>query len=105
MRVPVYPPGVRADELYQERIALGRRDHQLEGVLRDRTAGRPDGLFESPPHAPEVRESQVGNDDFHASVPLVDAIALSPDGEIAWIYRDHRYATDDGEWFMHGLFA
>jgi len=24
---------------------------------------------------------------------------------MAWIYRDHRYATDDGEWFMHGLFA
>jgi len=32
-------------------------------------------------------------------------VAASPDGEIAWIYRDHRYATDDGEWFMHGLFA
>lgn len=32
-------------------------------------------------------------------------VAETPDGEIAWIYRDHRYATDDGEWFMHGLFA
>jgi len=32
-------------------------------------------------------------------------VAATPDGEIAWIYRDHRYATDDGEWFMHGLFA
>lgn len=32
-------------------------------------------------------------------------VAASPDGEIAWIYRDHRYASDDGEWFMHGLFA
>jgi protein ImuB len=32
-------------------------------------------------------------------------VAESPDGEIVWIYRDHRYGTDDGEWFMHGLFA
>jgi protein ImuB len=32
-------------------------------------------------------------------------VAETPDGEIAWIYRDHRYAADDGEWFMHGLFA
>ena len=32
-------------------------------------------------------------------------VAETPDGEIAWIFRDHRYATDDGEWFMHGLFA
>jgi protein ImuB len=32
-------------------------------------------------------------------------VAETPDGEIAWIYRDHRHATDDGEWFMHGLFA
>jgi len=32
-------------------------------------------------------------------------IAESPRGEIAWIYRDHRYGIDDGEWFLHGLFA
>jgi len=32
-------------------------------------------------------------------------VAETPAGEIAWIYRDHRHATDDGEWFMHGLFA
>src|SRR5579862_1973562 len=32
-------------------------------------------------------------------------VAENPDGEIVWIYRDHRYGTDDGEWFMHGLFA
>ena len=32
-------------------------------------------------------------------------VAESPDGAITWIYRDHRYGTDDGEWFMHGLFA
>jgi hypothetical protein len=24
---------------------------------------------------------------------------------MVWIYRDHRYGTDDGEWFLHGLFA
>jgi protein ImuB len=32
-------------------------------------------------------------------------VAENPDGEIVWIYRDHRYGTDDGEWFLHGLFA
>lgn len=32
-------------------------------------------------------------------------VATAPDGERAWIYRDHRYGTDDGEWFLHGLFA
>jgi protein ImuB len=32
-------------------------------------------------------------------------VAGNPRGETVWIYRDHRYGTDDGEWFMHGLFA
>jgi protein ImuB len=32
-------------------------------------------------------------------------VAENPCGEIVWIYRDHRYGTDDGEWFLHGLFA
>lgn len=32
-------------------------------------------------------------------------IAESPRGETAWIYRDHCRGTDDGEWFLHGLFA
>ena len=32
-------------------------------------------------------------------------VADTPDGATAWIYRDHRYGIDDGEWFMHGLFA
>jgi protein ImuB len=32
-------------------------------------------------------------------------VAESPAGEIAWVYRDHRRGTDDGEWFLHGLFA
>ena len=32
-------------------------------------------------------------------------IAENPRGEIVWIYRDHRYGIDDGEWFLHGLFA
>ena len=27
------------------------------------------------------------------------------DGATVWIYRDHRYGVDDGEWFLHGLFA
>ena len=32
-------------------------------------------------------------------------VAETPDGAIVWIYRDHRYGVDDGEWFLHGLFA
>ena len=32
-------------------------------------------------------------------------VAETPHGGIVWIYRDHRYGTDDGEWFMHGVFA
>jgi protein ImuB len=32
-------------------------------------------------------------------------IAESPQGELMWIYRDHRYGIDDGEWFLHGVFA
>jgi protein ImuB len=32
-------------------------------------------------------------------------VAENPQGETVWIYRDHRYGTDDGEWFLHGLFA
>ena len=32
-------------------------------------------------------------------------VADTPDGATAWIYRDHRYGIDDGEWFLHGLFA
>jgi protein ImuB len=32
-------------------------------------------------------------------------VADAPDGATAWIYRDHRHGVDDGEWFLHGLFA
>jgi protein ImuB len=32
-------------------------------------------------------------------------IAENPRGETVWIYRDHRYGIEDGEWFLHGLFA
>ena len=32
-------------------------------------------------------------------------VAENPRGEQVWIYRDHRYGIDDGEWFLHGLFA
>jgi protein ImuB len=31
--------------------------------------------------------------------------ASTPAQEIVWIYRDHRYGTEDGEWFLHGYFA
>lgn len=32
-------------------------------------------------------------------------VATTPDGATAWIYRDHRYGIDDGEWFLHGYYA
>ena len=32
-------------------------------------------------------------------------VASTPADETMWIYRDHRYGIDDGEWFLHGLFA
>ncbi len=32
-------------------------------------------------------------------------VAQNPRGETVWIYRDHRYGIDDGEWFLHGVFA
>lgn len=32
-------------------------------------------------------------------------VAENPSGEMVWIYRDHRYGTDAGEWFLHGVFA
>ena len=32
-------------------------------------------------------------------------VASTPAGETVWIYRNHRYGIDDGEWFLHGLFA
>jgi len=32
-------------------------------------------------------------------------VARTPADETMWIYRDHRYGIDDGEWFLHGVFA
>ena len=32
-------------------------------------------------------------------------IADNPRGETLWIYRDHQYGIEDGEWFLHGIFA
>ncbi len=32
-------------------------------------------------------------------------VAENSRGETVWIYRDHRYGIDDGEWFLHGVFA
>jgi len=32
-------------------------------------------------------------------------VAENPRGETVWIYRDHRYGIDGGEWFLHGVFA
>lgn len=32
-------------------------------------------------------------------------VAESPAGEVVWIFRDHRRGTDDGDWFLHGVYA
>jgi protein ImuB len=32
-------------------------------------------------------------------------VAENPRGETMWIYRDHRYGIEDGEWFLHGVFS
>jgi len=32
-------------------------------------------------------------------------VAENSRGETVWIYRDHRYGIDDGEWFLQGVFA
>jgi protein ImuB len=32
-------------------------------------------------------------------------VAETPRGELMWIYRDHRYGVEAGEWFLHGVFA
>ena len=32
-------------------------------------------------------------------------VAQTPHGARAWIFRDHRRGTDDGEWWLHGWFA
>jgi hypothetical protein len=32
-------------------------------------------------------------------------VAENPRGETVRIYRDHCYGIDDGEWFLHGVFA
>jgi protein ImuB len=32
-------------------------------------------------------------------------VADTHEGATVWIYRDHRYGVEDGEWFLHGLFA
>ena len=32
-------------------------------------------------------------------------VAQTPQGARAWIFRDHRRGTDDGDWWLHGWFA
>jgi protein ImuB len=32
-------------------------------------------------------------------------VAETPGGALMWIYRDHRHGVDDGEWFLHGVYA
>src|SRR5204862_144244 len=38
----------------------------------------------------------------HLSTVLAERL---PRVERAWIFRDHRHGTDDGEWWLHGWFA
>jgi protein ImuB len=81
------PDGPRPLWLFDEAEPLQHRLEQAPWILKD---------------GPERIESGWwdGNDlrrDYF--------VAETPDGTIVWIYRDHRYGTDDGEWFVHGLFA
>ena len=81
------PDGPRPLWLFDEAEPLQHRLEQAPWILKD---------------GPERIESGWwdGNDlrrDYF--------VAETPDGAIVWIYRDHRYGTDDGEWFVHGLFA
>jgi protein ImuB len=32
-------------------------------------------------------------------------VAETPEGEVLWIFRDHRHGIADGEWFVHGRFG
>jgi protein ImuB len=66
---------------------LGRRLEHAPWVLRDGPERIESGWWDG---------GDVRRDYF---------VAQAPHGEIVWIYRDHRRGIDDGDWFVHGLFA
>ena len=82
---PTFPP--RPVWLLSEPAPLGELFETQPWVLRDGPERIESGWWDG---------TDVRRDYF---------IAETPRGEIVWIYRDHRYGIDDGEWFMHGLFA
>ena len=82
-----FPPRHRPVWLLAEPEPLGHRLEAQPWVLRDGPERIESGWWDG---------ADVRRDYF---------IAENPRGETVWIYRDHRYGTDDGEWFVHGLFA
>ncbi len=99
-----------------QRPASSRRQSPAQAVVAPPPAPRPlwllsapqplAGLVEAQPwvlrEGPERIESGWWDG---ADVRRDYYVAESPAGELAWIFRDHRRGTDDGEWFLHGLFA
>jgi protein ImuB len=82
---PTFPP--RPVWLLAEPASLGELVEAQPWVLRDGPERIESGWWDG---------GDVRRDYF---------VAESPRGEIVWIYRDHRRGIDDGEWFLHGLFA
>ena len=82
---PVFPP--RPLWLLAEPEPLGHRLEAQPWVLKDGPERIESGWWDG---------ADVRRDYF---------VAESPRGETVWIYRDHRYGSDDGEWFLHGIFA
>ena len=83
----VLPDAPRPLWLFDEPEPLQHRLEQAPWVLKDGPERIESGWWDG---------SDLRRDYF---------VAEAPDGAIAWIYRDHRYGVDDGEWFLHGLFA
>jgi protein ImuB len=82
---PTFPP--RPVWLLTEPAPLGHALEAQPWVLRDGPERIESGWWDG---------ADVRRDYF---------VAETPRGETVWIYRDHRYGIDDGEWFMHGVFA
>ncbi len=82
---PIFPP--RPVWLLAEPEPLGHLLEAQPWVLRDGPERIESGWWDG---------TDVRRDYF---------VAENPRGETVWIYRDHRYGIDDGEWFLHGVFA
>jgi protein ImuB len=82
---PAFPP--RPVWLLSEPAPLGQLVEAQPWVLRDGPERIESGWWDG---------ADVRRDYF---------VAETPRGELVWIYRDHRYGVDDGEWFMQGIFA